>query len=336
MRSMPSTSRVTCWLRTSATDRGRVMAGSGRHDPSRVNQPPGGSRGMPHVTRHKVGPRNPDTKLGRGSGRAYITGKPVICLPRWRSPMPRSLPVPVRQAIWRRFQDGQDGPTIAAALGFAPRTVRKLLRRFRCGGQAAVQPSYDRCGATTPKLPEPIVQAALGLRREHPTWGAGLIRVMLRRQRLHDPLPVERTLQRWFLRAGLAPAPAGRRPTADPRRAERPHEVWQMDAAERVPLQTGQRVGWLRIVDECSGAVLWTAVFPPGPLERGPAAAGPGAVAAGVHPLGAARAPAGGQRRAVGLGRRSAHRPGLVADRPGDRCGLEPAAAAAGRTTAWS
>src|SRR5512135_2208843 len=94
---------------------------------------------------------------------------------------PRPLSVPVRQAIWRRYQDGQDGPTIAQALGLAPRTVRKLLRRFRCGGQAAVQPSYDRCGATTPKLPELIVQAALGLRREHPTWGAGLIRVMLRR-----------------------------------------------------------------------------------------------------------------------------------------------------------
>jgi hypothetical protein len=34
MRSMPSTSRVMCWLRTSATDRGRLMGGSGRHDPS--------------------------------------------------------------------------------------------------------------------------------------------------------------------------------------------------------------------------------------------------------------------------------------------------------------
>src|SRR3954447_4037756 len=34
MRSMPSTSRVTWSLRTSATDRGRVMVGSGRHDPS--------------------------------------------------------------------------------------------------------------------------------------------------------------------------------------------------------------------------------------------------------------------------------------------------------------
>src|SRR5208337_590545 len=34
IRSMPSTSRVTCCLRTSATERGRLMGGSGRHDPS--------------------------------------------------------------------------------------------------------------------------------------------------------------------------------------------------------------------------------------------------------------------------------------------------------------
>src|SRR4051794_7969352 len=144
--------------------------------------------------------------------------------------MPRPLPVPVRQAIWRRYQDGQDGPTIATALGLAPRTVRRLVHRFRQGGQAALIPSYDRCGAVTTKPPESVVQAAVNLRREHPTWGAGLIRVMLRRQLLPDPLPAERTLQRWLLRAGLAPAPAGRRTAAESRRAERPHQVWQMDA----------------------------------------------------------------------------------------------------------
>ena len=96
--------------------------------------------------------------------------------------MPRPLPVPVRQAIWRRFQDGRAGPAIARALGLDPRTVRRLVRRFRQTGPAALNPSYERCGAATPKPAEAVVQAALGLRREHPTWGAGLIRVMLRRR----------------------------------------------------------------------------------------------------------------------------------------------------------
>jgi hypothetical protein len=224
--------------------------------------------------------------------------------------MPRPTPVPVRQAIWRRSQDGQDVPTIAAALGLPSRTVRQLVRCFRRQVQAAVAPDYGRCGAATPKCPEAVVQAAVALRREHPSWGAGLIRVMLRHRLPDGTPPAERTLQRWFVRAGLAPAPAGRRPTLVPRRAERPHEVWQMDAAEKVLLGTGQRVSWLRVADECSGAVLWTAVFPPVPLGRGRGDGHPGGAAAGVRPVGAARAVPGGQRGALGVVGRPAHRPG--------------------------
>jgi hypothetical protein len=42
-----------------------------------------------------------------------------------------------------------------------------------------------------------------------------------------------------------------------------------MDAADQVALQNGRQVSWLRIADECSGAVLQTTVFPPGALARG-------------------------------------------------------------------
>src|SRR5215472_17453757 len=112
--------------------------------------------------------------------------------------MPRPLPVPVLQAIWQCLQAGQDGPTIAAALDVEPRTVRRLVCRFRQMGPSALDPSYNRCGAATPKPAESLVQAALGLRRQHPTWGAGLIHVMLRHQLPDDSGPSVRTLQRWF------------------------------------------------------------------------------------------------------------------------------------------
>lgn len=105
------------------------------------------------------------------------------------------------------------------------------------------------------------------LRREHPTWGAGLIWVQLRQQDPTATLPAVRTLQRWLRQADLMPAPAGRRPRVRVRRAEGVHQVWQMDAAEQIPLKTDTRVSWLRIVDEYSGAVLQTEVFPPGDLE---------------------------------------------------------------------
>jgi hypothetical protein len=177
--------------------------------------------------------------------------------------MPRPIPVPVRQAVFRQWQHGKESNRIAYSLHIAPRTVRQLVRRFRQQGTAGVVPSYPG----RPRMPRPAVPAAVRLRQEHPTWGAGLIRVILGRQKSLGLLPSERTLQRWFQRAGLSAAPVGRRPGSNPERAKAPHEVWQMDAKEQTPLQTGQRVSWLRIVDECSGAVLWTAVFPPGKLE---------------------------------------------------------------------
>ena len=50
MRSMPSTSRVTCALRTSAAERGTVIGGSGRHDPSGSTNRFAVQTGMPRHT----------------------------------------------------------------------------------------------------------------------------------------------------------------------------------------------------------------------------------------------------------------------------------------------
>ena len=180
--------------------------------------------------------------------------------------MPRALAVPVRQVLLRRWQRGQTASEIAAALALAPRTVRHLTRLFRQGalGPTALGPSYAPCGGTR-EWPEPRVYAeALELRRQHLGWGAGLIRVLLKEHWPEAALPGERTLRRWFRRAGLGRAPAGRRPRGSARRAEQPHEVWQMDAVEQLRLRDGQRASWLRLTDEFTGAVLFTHAFPIG------------------------------------------------------------------------
>ena len=128
-----------------------------------------------------------------------------------------------------------------------------------------------------------VAKATLELRREHPTWGAGLIRVHLLQEASVGPVPSTRTLQRWLLRADLAPAPAGRRPKAAPSRATAPHQTWQMDAKERIQIHNRAQVSWLRLVDECSGAALWTAVFPPRDVESGPDLGRSRSIAAGVR-----------------------------------------------------
>jgi hypothetical protein len=127
------------------------------------------------------------------------------------------------------------------------------------------------------------------LRREHPTWGAELIRVHLCQQLGGDAVPATRTLQRWLLKADLAPAPSGRRPKPNSARATQPHQTWQMDAKERIEICSKQQVSWLRLIDECSGAVLSTVVFPPRRVDPSPRRGCPRTPPPGLRPLGTPR-----------------------------------------------
>jgi transposase len=181
--------------------------------------------------------------------------------------MPSPVPVPLRQAIFQRWRKGEPVATVAEELQLAKRTVRHLVHRFAQRGQPGLNPDYGRCANRSAPTGSAVFEKALQMRQQHSGWGAGLIRVLLQEEL--GACPSERTLQRWFRRAALSPAPAGRRPARDEYRARRPHEVWQMDAAERIHLGSGQQVSWLRLVDECSGAVLQTTIFPPGILEPG-------------------------------------------------------------------
>ena len=130
--------------------------------------------------------------------------------------MPRPIPVPIRQAMFRLWQKGYGTRQIAESLGLPCSTVRRLLQRFRLHGTDGLSPDYWH--PSVPEVaPSELVETAMSLRQEHPTWGAGLIRVQLLLEAPGRPVPSERTLQRWFVRAGLSPAPAGR-PAKDPPR----------------------------------------------------------------------------------------------------------------------
>lgn len=181
--------------------------------------------------------------------------------------MPAPVPVPVRQAIFHRSRKGVSVASLADEFQLPERTVRHLVQRFDERGQAGLLPDYSRCATMSTAQDSAVRQRALQMRTLHPCWGGGLIRVYLQQEL--GTCPSERTLQRWFRQAALTPAPAGRRPVRDERRASKPHEVWQMDAAERIRLASGQQVSWLRLADECSGAVLQTVLFPPRVLEPG-------------------------------------------------------------------
>jgi hypothetical protein len=246
--------------------------------------------------------------------------------------MGRAVSVVQRQVILERAEHGDRAGAIAADLGLEPETVRKLMNRFRARGAEGLAPSYDHCGSCQSRRSDPeLIEVAIELRREHPTWGAGLIRVILRDRHPGQTIPSERALQRAFVRADLNPAPAGRRSTSSHRRAAQPHEVWQLDAAEHMALGGGREASWVRIADECSGAVLLTAVFPPRRLEQCPRLGDSGVPAPGVCPMGDAPTAPGRQRDSVGFKGRPADRFGVMAGWLGRRGPCEPAAATPGQ-----
>lgn len=185
--------------------------------------------------------------------------------------MGRALAVPQRQVILERQRQGHRHQDIAADLGLNPATVRRLMARFERHGPEAVAPGYARCGQAQPRRPDPaIIQAACELKARHPGWGAGIIRVHLAERFDPGRVPAQRTIERALNRAGFTPAPTTPRSRPGPkRRAPEPHHTWQMDAADQIPLADGRGACWLRIVDECSGAVLQAVVFPPAELGAG-------------------------------------------------------------------
>jgi transposase len=236
--------------------------------------------------------------------------------------MPRPSPVPIRQAMFRLWQQGQATRQIATSLGLPSSTVRRFLQRFRRRGIDGIPPDYHHLAASE-TVPSELMQTAVRMRQEHPTWGAGLIRVQLLLEAPGRSVPSERTLQRWFVRADLSPAPVGRHPRANLTRATDPHETWQMDAKEHIRIQNNEEVSWLRMIDECSGAVLWTAVFPPRDLGACLARGRAGADPPGFCSLGVARPLPSRQRLSLGVAGRLLDRAVAVADRPRYRDALE-------------
>src|SRR3954453_9300758 len=119
---------------------------------------------------------------------------PMLCPSAETVPMPKPIPVPVRQKLWERARAGETTASLARAFGVSPRAVRKLLRRLRERGPDALRPDYRRPERLPHAYPAQVREAAVALRREHPTWGATLIRVALKQRRAEVAWPAPRTL----------------------------------------------------------------------------------------------------------------------------------------------
>jgi hypothetical protein len=194
---------------------------------------------------------------------------------RRESIMPRALASTVRRAIWNRLLAGTPLGEVAVYFGVSERTVRRLVVDVESRGEKAFANLYEACGARQSNENRKLRRRIVKLRAKHARWGAGRLLLEFQNKTPGQHLPCKRSVERWLAKAKCPLAPAGRplrRRRED--RADRPHQVWQIDAAEQKRLATGRMISWLRIADECSGAVLKTIVFSRGPFHAGPTPAG--------------------------------------------------------------
>lgn len=182
--------------------------------------------------------------------------------------MPQAIALPLREQIVALRQQGMPLTKIARQLELSYGAVRRCWQRFCREGSAGLSPHYARCGCQKRRYPRALQETALALKREHPRWGGGLIRVELAQQFPKVALPSVRSLQRWFTQAHLQP-PRSQRPAGISQRSRCVHEVWELDAKERMRLADGTPTCVLNVTEEASGALLGALVFPPVSLEPG-------------------------------------------------------------------
>lgn len=169
----------------------------------------------------------------------------------------------VRHQIAVQYAKGEKLLAISEQYHLSYSTVRGICKRYREEGAPGLLPHYSNCGRSLAQGFGPVVhRAALWLKRRHRQWGASLILLVLRERYRRAALPCQRTLQRWFHTAGFYKTRSAFPLPTHPW-ARRVHDVWQIDANEKLHLGSGQRVCYLTIVDEKSGSLLNAFVFPP-------------------------------------------------------------------------
>ncbi len=157
--------------------------------------------------RRASGGLSPDSRFCResrqkgfaASRRGVVCDGPILPTPA-RVTMPAPLPPTTRRLILLRSGRGQTAAAIADALHLCPRTVRHLLQRAR--DPASPQGTAYRPGPGRPDDDHPLRAQALALRQQHPTWGAGYIRVRLATEADPATVPSEPHV------AALVPPPA--------------------------------------------------------------------------------------------------------------------------------
>ncbi len=146
--------------------------------------------------------------------------------------------------------------------GVSYNTVRSLCQRYEAQGEAGLLPNYSNCGRRVGAEHEKSYRLVRLVKHLHPSWGVPYIVGRLKEKYPDLPLQTIRHYQRRLNLSSLKVPKAilPKEQTAD--RPRQPHDEWQIDAKERIPLKGGDQVCFLNITDSKTNALLKAKVFP--------------------------------------------------------------------------
>jgi len=164
-----------------------------------------------------------------------------------------------QEYIRMRKQAGATTGAIAHELHCSPETVRKHWRRQRRG--QAPRPRGRPPRGILSTYPTEMVEQAVALKRTHPHWGPANVKLELQRQPefAQARLPSEARLAALFrVRCPEAVQPHRRQvyPAQPPPKARQPHQRWQIDGKEKVPVGAHEVATVLNVRDPAAGLMI--------------------------------------------------------------------------------
>lgn len=144
-----------------------------------------------------------------------------------------------KQFIYERKMAGATLPEIATDLNCSPETTRKWWRHRQDG--TCPRPRGRPPSGVLSSYPALVREQAVAIKRAHPHWGPANVKLELKRQLelSDDELPSDSRLSVLFkTQCPEAVQPRKRRqyPEKPPPEVTHPHQRWQMDGKETVPL----------------------------------------------------------------------------------------------------
>src|SRR5579883_1745832 len=135
------------------------------------------------------------------------------------------------RAVRMRLEEGFTFALIAEEVGVTAHTLERWVNRFQQFGEAGLQDQRTGPGARRQRLPEPITDKIVELKKENPSFGIKRISQVLRRWFFLPASP--ETVRQHLHEAGLMPetVPQKKRNITRPRFFERatPNQMWQTD-----------------------------------------------------------------------------------------------------------